>query len=152
VHGFLFWDSTGTLDNNILKNLSLPDASGYYYEVTSYLRAPSYTAEDRAVITVTNNLFTETGRLAIVSHDYVHTMIQGNTFAKTLDDFGYALELGSESTALVSANVIYGYDTPALSDNSASAGIYVENCFTDDIITPTLKAITITGNTIEGNQ
>ncbi|MCK5125746.1 MAG: right-handed parallel beta-helix repeat-containing protein [candidate division Zixibacteria bacterium] len=129
IAGIFFWDATGVINGNELKNMSVSDASSGYYELTCYLRAPSYTPAARAEITLSNNTFMETGRLAIVTHQYLHTIISDNIFFKTTDDFGYAMEIGSQSTAIVSGNTIYGYDTPAASDQSASAGIYVENSF-----------------------
>jgi hypothetical protein len=130
VHGILYWDSTGTVDDNILQNMSDDDASGYYYEITSYFRAPSYTDTSRADITVSNNTFINAGRLGVCTHQYVDADITLNTFYKTVDDFGYAVELGSESIGEITHNTIYGYDTAALSDGSNSAGIYIENAFT----------------------
>ncbi len=149
--GFLYWDSTGALEGNVLENMSLPDLSGYYYEVTSYFRAPAYTDTLRAEIVIRNNLFTDTGRLGLVTHDFVHATIEDNTFFKVFDDFGYAMEIGSRSTAVISGNVIYGYDTPAASDGSASAGIYVENAFTGGLPHVT-KTVTIRNNDIHSNQ
>jgi len=151
VSGFLYWDSSGTLDHNMLKNMSRPDAGGYYYELTSYLRAPSYTDTARAEIILQDNIFSDTGRLGLVSHDFVHLEIEGNTFAKDVDDFGYAMEIGSRSTAVISGNVIYGFDTPAASDGSVSAGIYVENSFTAGLPHIT-KTVMICNNDIYGNQ
>ena len=145
--GILYWDSTGAITDNILKNVGLPDASGGYYELTAYLRAPSYTDGNRAAITVSGNEFIDTGRLGVVTHQYVDVTITGNTFHKEIDDFGYAMELGSESIATVSGNTIYGYDTPAASDDSNSAGIYVENSFTYATSGVT-KTVSISGNEV----
>ena len=151
VAGVFYWDSTGTLDHNALKNMSLPDLSGYYSELTSYIRAPSYSDGARAAVTFSDNIFTDTGRLGIVTHDFVQATIQGNTFTKTTDDFGYAIEMGSRSTGTISDNTISGYDTPAASDNSESAGIYIENSFTSGL--PHInKPVTVSGNTLTGNQ
>lgn len=132
VFGVLYWDSTGTVDDNILKNMSASDAmpGGLYYEITSYFRAPSYTDISRASITISNNTFIDTGRLGVCTHQYVDATITLNTFYKTIADFGYAIELGSESTGEITHNTIYGFDTAAASDGSNSAGIYVENAFT----------------------
>jgi hypothetical protein len=128
--GVLYWDATGTLDGNTLKNVSIPDVPGGYYEFVIGLRTSTYTELDRAQVTITNNTFVDTGRVCIHAHDFVDLDISGNTFYKTTDDFGYAMEIGSESVATIEGNTIYGYDTPAASDNSSSAGIYIENCFT----------------------
>jgi len=130
VSGILYWDATGHIDGNLIENMSVSDGVVGYLEITSYFRAPGYTAGDRAHVDITNNTFLRTGRLAIVSHDFVDLLIDGNTFDKGGADFGYAMELGSASTATVTNNVIHGFNTPAASDNSASAGIYIENSFT----------------------
>jgi hypothetical protein len=130
VHGILYWDSTGTVDNNILKNMSVSDVAGGYYEIGSYYRAPGYTDASRADIAISDNTFIDTGRLGVCTHQYVNATITGNTFYKTTDDFGYAIEMGSESTGSIKENTVYGYDTSAASDGSNSAGIYIENAFT----------------------
>lgn len=151
VHGVFYWDSTGVINNNVLKNMTVPDASGGYYEITSYIRAPSYSDGARADVTITNNEFLETGRLGVVTHDFVEANIAGNTFTKTTDDFGYAIELGSRSTGTISGNTISGYDTPAASDGSTAAGIYIENSYTGGL--PHVnKPVTVSGNTLAGNQ
>ncbi len=124
------WDSEVTVDNCILKNMSVDDLSGGYYELISYFRAPGYDDTSRAAVTFTANTFIEPGRVGIVTHDYIDATISGNTFYKITDDFGYAIEVGSQSVGQITGNTIYGYDTPAASDGSESAGIYVENCFT----------------------
>ncbi len=147
IMGFLFWNSTGSFDDNIFENMSAPDASGYYYEIVGYVRATTYTDAARAPLSITNNTFAETGRVGLVTHDYCDMTITGNTFYKTTDDFGYAMEIGSQSIGTVSNNTIYGYDTPAASDGSNSAGIYVENSFTGG--SPSLtKNVTLSGNEI----
>jgi hypothetical protein len=151
IHGILYWDSTGTVNNNILKNMSVSDASGGYYEITAYYRAPSYSAGSRADITISDNTFIDPGRVATVLHDYVAATITGNTFYKMTDDFGYAIELGSEATGTIESNTIYGYDTAAASDGSNSAGIYVENCFTGG--DPTLtKDVSVINNEVYDSQ
>ena len=131
VHGIFFWDSTGNVLNNVLKNMSVDDSSGTYSEITSYLRTESYTNENRADISLINNSFIDTGRIGIVTHNYVNVTIKDNYFAKeNIFDFGYAMEIGSQSVASVLNNIIKGYNTSALSDGSDSAGIYIENAFT----------------------
>ena len=130
VYGLFYCNSTGTVNDNVFKNLSLPDAGGGYYEIGSDFNAPDYSDSSRASITITDNTYLDTGRLGIVTHYYVDADIRGNTFYKTTDDFGYAIEIGGPSTGTVKDNVIYGYDTPALSDGSESAGIYIESAWT----------------------
>ncbi len=145
VHGILYWDSSGALAGNVVKNTSVPDASSGYYEIGSYIRAPSYTDASRASMMITGNEFADTGRLGVVTHQYVDATISDNLFYKTTDDFGYAIELGSESIGTISGNTIYGFDTAAASDGSESAGIYVENSFTAGSPAMT-KTVSITGN------
>ncbi|HET9476921.1 MAG TPA: right-handed parallel beta-helix repeat-containing protein [Dehalococcoidia bacterium] len=149
--GVIAWDSTVSVAGNTLKNNSVSDASGGYYEIMMYIRAPGYTDAARANVAVTGNTFLEAGRVGVVTHDYVAATIQGNTFTKTLSDFGYAIEMGSQSTGSIDSNTITGYDTAALSDGSASAGIYVENAFTSASPAVT-KNVSIVGNDIYGNQ
>jgi hypothetical protein len=152
IHGILYWDSTGTVDNNMLKNMSVSDAGGGYYEITSYFRADSYSPGSRADITISNNTFIDAGRLGACLHTYVDATITGNTFYKTTDDFGYAIELGSEATGTISDNTMYGYDTAALSDGSNSAGIYIENSFTGSHVTPLTKTVSVIGNEVYDSQ
>jgi hypothetical protein len=94
------------------------------------------------------------GRVAVLTHDFVNASIIGNTFYKTNADFGYAIEMGSASSGTISYNTIYGYNTPALSDNSNSAGIYVENCFTGPGfgVPATVKKVSVSGNEIYNCQ
>jgi hypothetical protein len=152
IFGILYWDSTGQISGNVLENMSVDDLSGGYYEFGSYLRAPSYTDGARANIAVSGNTFIDAGRVAINIHDYVNAMVSGNTFYKTFDDFGYAIELGSESTGAISGNTIYGYDTAAASDGSSSAGIYIENAFTWDVTTGFTKDVSMTDNEVYDSQ
>jgi len=130
VSGILYWDATGQVADNLIENMSVPDVGGGYYEITGYFRAPGYTDPSRAIIDISGNTFVKTGRVGVVGHDFVHLLITGNTFDKGGADFGYAMEIGSAASAVVTGNTIYGYNTPAASDNSASAGIYIENSFT----------------------
>ncbi len=150
--GILYWDSTGSVSDNVLENMSASDAAGFYGEITSYFRAPTFTPTARASATITGNTFINCGRLGILAHDYVDMLIEDNLFYKTLDDFGYAMELGSASVAVVRSNEMYGFDTPALSDGSASGGIYIENCYTNTVVDPIVKTMTLEDNEIYGNQ
>jgi hypothetical protein len=92
------------------------------------------------------------GRVSLHLGYYVETTITGNTFYKTADDFGYGIELGTQSSGIISDNIFYGFDTPAASDNSNSAAIYVENCFTSSEVNPIIKNVTISGNQIYNNH
>jgi len=131
ANGIFYWDSTGTVDNNIIENMSVVDtSSGGYSEIGSYFRAPDYTDTSRAAVAITNNTYIDAGRVGVLTHGFVDATISGNTFYKTFPDFGYAMEIGSESTGTIGGNTIHGYNTPAASDGSESAGIYIENDFT----------------------
>ena len=133
-YGVFGWDSEVTLNNSILKNASVIDTpTSGYGDITTYFRAPGFDDTTRAQVSVTNCTFIDPGRLAILVHDYVNIDVSGNTFYKTFDDFGYAMEIGSQSTGSITGNTIYGYDIPAASDGSSSAGIYIENSFTGSI-------------------
>ena len=133
IHGFLIWDSESILENNVFRNMSVNDSSGIYYEVTGYVRAVSYNDSNRAEIIIKNNDFIDTGRLGVVTHGYVNSTIENNVFTKNVGDFGYAMEIGSQSVAGVIGNEISGFNTSALSDGSDSAGIYIENSFTSGV-------------------
>lgn len=155
IFGALMWDSTGSLASNVFKNNTVPDASGGYYEFGVYARAPGYSDASRANVAITGNTFTDVGRVAVLTHDYVQATIQGNTITKNLNDFGYGIEMGSQSTGTISSNTLSGFDTPALSDGSSSAGIYIENAFTGSCfgIGPHLnKPVVIANNDVYGNQ
>ena len=154
VFAGLFWDATGSLTGNTFKNNSVLDTSGGYYEFGIAIRtaSPTYTAASRAPITISGNTFGDIGRVSLLVHDFVDMTITGNTFYKTVDDFGYAIELGSESSGVISGNTIYGFDTPAASDDSNSAGIYVENAFTFAEVTGFTKNVTISGNEVYDSQ
>ncbi len=130
VAGLLYWNSTGDISDNLIQNMNVPDAGGGYYELTAYCRAPGYSDVARANIGIISNTFLKTGRVGVVTHDYVSVSITDNLFDKVDDDFGYAIEIGSASTATILNNTIRNYDTWAATDHSSSAGIYIENSFT----------------------
>lgn len=151
VFGILYWNSTGTIDNNTLRDLNVDDATGGYHEIAAYLRAPDYTDQQRAQLVVSNNRFEDTGRVGVIAHDFVEVLIEDNEFTKTEDDFGYAIEIGSMATGRISRNTIHGFDTPAASDDSAAGGILVENCFGPQEVSVT-KPVTIEENDLFDNQ
>jgi|GEM_PF-1628768 parallel beta-helix repeat protein len=151
--GFLYWNSSGELSNSDLLNMNVPDVSGGYYEMMVYARAvtPEYGVGNRAQLNVYNNEFVNSGRIAVVTHDWVHVNLIGNTFRKTESDFGYALEIGSASTGNITSNVFHGFNTWALSDKSNSAAIYIENSFTTGL-GPLTKTVTVEQNEIYNCQ
>jgi hypothetical protein len=130
VAGILYWNSEGNIEDNTLQNMNVPDASGGYYELMCYFRAPNFSPEDQADIVFRNNTLLRTGRVGVVTHDHVNCRIEWCLFDKIDSDFGYGIEVGSASAAFINENTIRGYNTWAATDHSASAGIYVENSFT----------------------
>ncbi|MBN2227594.1 MAG: right-handed parallel beta-helix repeat-containing protein [candidate division Zixibacteria bacterium] len=153
VSGILYWSSDGEISHNNLTNMNVPDGDGGYYELTCYLRAPGpdYSDDDRAHIDILDNIFMETGRLGVVTHDYVDVLIEGNTFDKVDDDFGYALEIGSMSTGIIRGNEFRNYDTWAASDRSGSGAIYIENAYTAGV-PPCIKTVLVEDNDITACQ
>ena len=147
ICGLFYWNSTGEVSNNIITNNSVSDALGGYYELTSYFRAPNYSDTLRADILVKGNQFSKTGRIGVITHDYVHAVIDSNSFIQAPNDFGYAIELGSTSTGVITRNTIRNYRTFALSDSSSVSGIYVENAFTSGL-GHVAKPVTIANNEI----
>jgi parallel beta-helix repeat protein len=143
IFGLLYWNSGGELSDNVLRNMSTPD----YYEFVAYVRAPDLDADNRAQIDILRNTFRNTGRVALLTHDYVNAVVTGNTFDQADPDFGYAIEVGSMSTATIRKNTFRNYNTWAATDRSASAAIYVENAFTTGI-GPLSKPVVIDSNLI----
>jgi len=152
VSGILYWNATGELSENLIQNMNVPDNFNGYREITCYFRAPDFTAESRARIDVLNNTFLKTGRIGIVTHEYVDVLIDGNSFDKVEDDFGYGIELGSASTGIITNNTFANYDTWAASDASTVAAIMVEAYYTDHIVDPTAKPVVIENNEIYNCQ
>lgn len=152
VFATLVWNSGATFTNNAFRNASISDAAGGYYEFGAYVRAPDFTETARATSTFSGNEFVNMGRVAIVAHDFVDITIANNSFVKNVPDFGYAIEIGSQAIGSVTGNTISGYNTPAISDGSTSAGLYIENAFTDTVTLASAKPVTVSGNTLFGNQ
>ncbi len=71
-----------------------------------------------------------------------------NDITRTVNDFGYGVEIGSTAEGTLTNNRISGYDTAAASDGSESAGIYIENAFTGAITTPIVKHVDLVNNEI----
>jgi hypothetical protein len=149
VAGLLMWNSSGNIIDNRFSYMSIPDASGGYYELTCYLRA-EYSAVPRQTIKVYSNVFKETGRIGVIAHDNVDVQITRNYFNKPDADFGYGIELGSGAIGKIDSNSFSGYNTWALSDYSASAAILIENSFTTG--QTATKPVTINDNEITACQ
>ncbi|HOY85764.1 MAG TPA: right-handed parallel beta-helix repeat-containing protein [Candidatus Syntrophosphaera sp.] len=150
-HGVLYANSTGgSFSSSTFKNMYTDQA--HYYDLMIYARALApYTPASKATLSLYDCDLIDTGRIGYISHDYVHATIELCDFHKTTHTFGYGMEIGSASTADIISNVMYGFDTPAVSDGSVSAAIYVENCYTQ-AETGVTKEVTIQGNVIHDNQ
>jgi len=148
VSGILYWNASGEVSGNTLTDMSIPDASGGYKELTVYIRAenPEYDHTNRAHVDILDNIFRNTGRLGVVAHDFVDVFIEGNDFNNDDDDFGYGVEIGSSATGIVRNNTFAHFDTYA-SDQSVAAAILIENSFTSGQ-GPYTKPVTIEDNTI----
>ncbi len=157
IYAIFGCDSTAVVDNSIFKNNVILDTAGGYYEGGLYFRTFSqYDDGHRAAVTISNNQIENLGRVSILLHGYVDATISGNSIYRTVHDFGYGMEIGSQSEATVSDNVIYGFDTKAASDNSTSSGIYIENAFTGPGQSPgqppMTKNVALINNEIYGCQ
>ncbi|MBN2227845.1 MAG: right-handed parallel beta-helix repeat-containing protein [candidate division Zixibacteria bacterium] len=148
VSGILYWNASGEISGNTLANMSIPDASGGYRELTCYIRAenPEYDDANRAHVDILNNIFRNTGRLGVVAHDFVDLRIECNDFNNDDDDFGYGVEIGSSATAVIRDNDFAHFDTYA-SDQSVAAAILIENAYTTGQ-GPYSKPVTIEYNSI----
>ncbi|MEW5924389.1 MAG: hypothetical protein AB1746_10410 [Candidatus Zixiibacteriota bacterium] len=144
--GILYWNATGEISGCLIQNMNVPDSFNGYREITCYLRAPDFTPADRAHVDILDNTFIKTGRIGIVTHDYIDALIDGNSFDKVDDDFGYGIEMGSASTGIISNNIFANYDTWAASDASTVAAILVENLFTQTVTIPIEKTVLIENN------
>jgi len=151
VYGVLFWNTSGTLADASVHDLDVPDGDGGYYEIAFHARAPDR-RDDRLPVAVVDSEFRDVGRVGVNVHEYVALDVANNSFRSTVDDFGYAVELGSEATGAVRGNEISGFDTTAASDGSHSAGIYVENAFTSDVSAPVEKHVLVANNTVADSQ
>ena len=151
VVSVLWWDSTGTIQNNAFRNNWVSDTIDAYLEQGIYADAPSYTDGSRADLTVSGNQFVDMGRTGVITDGYVAATITDNVFTKSVDDFGFGIELGAASTGIIANNIVSGYHTAA-SDGSNSAGIYIENSFTSGVASAVNKVVTLTGNEVSDCQ
>jgi len=150
-YGAFVGNASATIQNSTLKNMYTDQS--HYYDIMIYARSLSpYSDTNRTTLNVLGCKLIDTGRVGIVTHDYVHSVIDGNQIYKTTNTFGYGMEIGSSSTAVITDNVIYGFDTPAVSDGSISGGIYIENAFTSAVVEAIEKLIVIDDNEVSDCQ
>ncbi|MHB8871117.1 MAG: right-handed parallel beta-helix repeat-containing protein [Candidatus Doudnabacteria bacterium] len=133
---------TGTIDDNNIKNIeynaSGPDYSGAGVALYS------------ATATLSNNTFTNIGREGIFVAFFSSATINGNTYVGKGNGnwLDYAIEVGRNSTATISNNVISGNTGVAESDGSTSAGVLVT---TYNDVAGVSSGATIVNNTIIDN-
>jgi hypothetical protein len=145
VTGAMVWESTGAIRDSVLRDMSNPNDA---VDITSYLGtndpgSSSFSDSNRATFTFENTDFIETGRIGINTEDFVHAVVENNTFETT--DAGYAVEIGSESTGEIRDNTIQGYNVD-FSTGAQSAGIYIENAYPGGV--SLTKDVTIENNEV----
>jgi hypothetical protein len=126
--------STGTIDNNIFKNIV---SSGYTgFGVVAY-------GDD---VVVSNNIFTNIGRVGMwMGGD--NGLVTGNTYTGkgAIDCLDYGIEVGMGGVVNITSNTITNCLGVASSDGSTSAAILVTTYYGAG------TTATITGNTLTGN-
>ncbi len=125
---------TGTLDNNIIKNIVSGTYSGF--GVVVY-------ADD---VTVSNNVLTNIGRVGIWVGGQ-DAVVTGNQYTGkgAVDSLDYGIEVGFGGSATIIGNTITDCLATASSDGSASAGILVSDLYGLG------TAATIIGNVLSNN-
>jgi len=154
-HGVLYANSTGgVIKNSTLKNMY--NDQSHYYDIMIYARAidAPYTCSSKATLSILSNKLIDTGRVGLVTHDYIHSIVDGNEFYKTTYSFGYGMEIGSSSTAEITDNEIHGFSASAVTDGSSVSGIYIENAYTSSTYGTysCQKPVTISNNEIYNCQ
>lgn len=126
----------GTIDNNIFTNIEYNPSTNY-----RGIGIELYGSD----MTISNNNFSNIGRIGIFNGNQTNSIISGNTYigkgVGTWLDYGF--EVGRNSTSTISNNIISNNKGLA-SDGSTSAGILITSYFNP--LTP--SSATITGNTI----
>jgi len=138
VHQAIRSFGRGTIDNNIIKNIS--------YNIYTGLGVVVMGNYD---MTFSNNTFTDIQRIGMMAFGsgVTNAEITGNTYTgKGVDDWlDYGIEIGGGAIATITGNTITNCKGVASSDNSTSAGILVTTYFGAG------TTATITGNTLTDN-
>ena len=137
IHQAIRTHGSGTIDNNIIKNM--------YY--TKYIGFGIAVYDGTAVIS--NNTFTDIERVFVhvygVNPTQTHVINNVFTGAGAGDKVQYAIEVGGGGNALIENNTISNFRAVAVSDGSGSAGILVTTYYA------TGTKATILDNTITNN-
>jgi len=146
VTGLLYWESSGTLEDVTLREMSNPNDP---VDLTSYFGTDNpgnsdYTASDRAEIDILDSRFIETGRIGVNADDFTDVDVVRSQFSTT--DAGYAVEIGSEATGSIRESHITGYNQ-FFSSGAEPAAVYVENAFPAAGVDVT-KRVEVVDNTV----
>jgi hypothetical protein len=127
----------GTITNNNIRNIVLNKYAGIGIEL--------YGSD----MTISNNSFSNIGRIGVYTGFGSVSTITGNTYTgKGMGDFlDYAFEVGRNGKAIISGNNVTNNVGVASTDGSTSAGILVTSYFNP----ATPSQASITGNTISNS-
>jgi hypothetical protein len=125
---------TGTVSNNIFKNIVAPSYTGF--GVVVYANN----------VSVSNNIFTNIGRVGIWVGGN-NALVTGNNYTGkgAIDCLDYGIEVGYGGVVTITGNTITNCKGVASTDNSTSAGILVTTYYGAGTMA------TITGNTLTSN-
>lgn len=130
----------GTIDNNIFTNIGYNPSTDYRGIGVELFGSN---------MTVSNNSFSNIGRIGVFNGNGTNSIISGNTYTGKGDigtSLDYGFEVGRNGHATISNNIISNNKGVA-SDGSTSAGILVTSYFNPS----TPSSATITGNTISNS-
>ncbi len=135
VCGLVYFESTGTVTNNVLMNMSIPDTgTDGELEITMCVESRTYTPANPAQVIIESNVFIDTGWFGVSVFKYVDVDINGNTFTKTAGDYGFGIEIGAEVVANIRNNDISGFITPSAISSNPSLGVSVNNHYSAGVI------------------
>jgi len=135
--GVLFWNSSATVRNCQLLNMSGGTA-------TAYLRSVAETK----VVNITGTKVLNPGRIGVLAHGNIQANITNSEIIQYQSTAGFGIEIGSQASAVISGNTIRGFRTAP--SGESVAGIYLENAYTSGVSGN--KYISIANNHINGCQ